>query len=256
MNTQRPLSGALIIVIVGIGLGIGYNTLHPKPIPWKGETKKTVTLETADGPVTLDPPPGREEREHKLDPPRTQMVPTEEPTSAPEGETQQMVPSEGSEPSRSIPVESNPVQSNPAPSGRGENQRMTPATPDPPKDLYADIPESEFPIEVSTAQAKDLYDRGGLLILDARELEEYAGGHIKGAQAAPSDEMVGNIDWLDRTSGDPRPILVYCDGGDCELSLNLGFELSQSGHRKVLVYKDGYEAWSEAGHPVSTGETP
>jgi rhodanese-related sulfurtransferase len=251
MNTQRPLSGALIIVIVGAGLGIGYNVLHPKSIPWKGEAKKTVTLETADGPVTLDPPPEREEREHKLDPPRTEMVPDEQPTSTPEGEDQQMAPSGGDAPPRTAPVESTPP-----PPGRGENQQMTPATPDPPKDLYADIPESEYPIEISTTQAKDLYDRGGLLILDARELEEYSGGHIKGAQAAPSDEMVGNIDWLDRTSSDPRPILVYCDGGDCELSLNLGFELSQSGHRKVLVYKDGFDAWTEAGHPVSTGEAP
>jgi rhodanese-related sulfurtransferase len=250
MNTQRPLSGALVIVIVGIGLGIGYNTLHPEPVPWKGEAKKTVTLETATGQVILDPPPGREEREHKLDPPRTQMVP-EEQASPPQGGAQGMSPTEGSEPSRSTPVESNPP-----PPGRGENQQMTPATPDSPKNLYADIPESEYPIEISTAQAKDFYDRGGLLVLDAREHEDYAGGHIKGALAAPADEMVGDIDWLDKTSVDPRPILVYCDGGDCEVSLNLGFELCQSGHRKILVYKDGYEAWSKAGHPISTGETP
>ena len=176
------------------------------------------------------------------------MVP-ERVGSVPVGEPQQNPPS-------TEPDEASPVQSNPAPSGRGENQQMTPATPDPPRDLYADVPESEYPIEISTVQAKDLYDRGGLLVLDAREHEDYAGGHIKGAQAAPADEMVGDIDWLDMTSSDPRPILVYCDGGDCELSLNLGFELSQSGHRKILVYKDGYEAWSKAGHPVSTGETP
>lgn len=250
MSMQRPLSGALIIVMVGIGLGIGFNTLHPKPVSWKGEKKKTVTLETAIGEVTIAP--GRIDREHKIDPPRTRMVPDKEPATLPEGEDRQMAPSDGPEPSRSASSENTEP-----PSGRGENQRMIPVpTPEPAQDLYADIPESDFPIEISTAKAKELFDRGGLLVLDAREHEDYAGGHIKGALTAPADEMVGDIDWLDKTSSDPRPIMVYCDGGDCELSLNLGFELSQSGHRKVLVFKDGYAAWSEAGHPVSTGDTP
>ena len=127
---------------------------------------------------------------------------------------------------------------------------------EPADDRYADVPESEFPAEVHLTQAKTLYDRGGLLVLDARETGEYALGHIKGALAAPADDMMGDVDWLDRMAKDPRPIMVYCDGGDCELSMNLGFELSLSGHRRVLVFMDGYPAWKDAGYPVETGDTP
>jgi len=125
-----------------------------------------------------------------------------------------------------------------------------------PGDAYADITESEFPREVSLEKAKELYDRGGLLVLDVREETEYAMGHIKGAAHAPHDEKVGDVEWLDSTAARAAPYLVYCDGGDCELSLNLGFALCESGHRRVLILKEGYAAWEEAGYPTSTGDLP
>jgi rhodanese-related sulfurtransferase len=201
-----------------VGLGIGYNLLHPKPLPWKAEPRKTVTLEDAAG--VLDPPAERTERPQKMDPPPTEMTPVKQPDTR-----TQMTPVEPSDP---------------------------PPTPD----LYADIPESQFPIEIGLAKVKEFYDRRGLLILDAREPDEFAEGHLQGAMSAPADAMMGDVDWLDATAKDPRPIMIYCDGGDCELSLNLGFELTQSGHRKVLVFTDGFLAWKEAGYPTETGETP
>ena len=51
-------------------------------------------------------------------------------------------------------------------------------------------------------------------------------------------------------------LLVYCGGGDCELSLDLGFALSQAGHRRVLIFEEGYTAWEEAGYPTRTGDAP
>lgn len=143
----------------------------------------------------------------------------------------------------------------------GNNSGITASAPDggstpPAKDLYADIPGAQFPIQVSLAKAKAFYDRGGLRVLDAREEHEFAEGHIAGAEAAPYDLMVADIDWLESTAADPRPILVYCGGGDCELSLNLGFELCQNGHAKVLVLKDGFPDWETAGYPVEHGEHP
>ena len=126
----------------------------------------------------------------------------------------------------------------------------------PKTDLYADVPGSEYPVEVRIAKAKQLYDRGGLLVLDSREHAEYVEGHIMGAVLADADKVVADLEWMETTAADPRPILVYCDGGDCELSLDLGFEIARAGHRKVLVFVDGYPAWEEAGYPVATGDTP
>lgn len=124
------------------------------------------------------------------------------------------------------------------------------------EDLYKDIPESEYPIEIHLAKAKDFYDRGGLLVLDARDLSEYEEGHIKGAVDAPTDEKIADLDWMEATAKDPRPIMVYCSGGDCELSMTLGFEIAHTGHRRVLVFEDGYPAWKDAGYPTATGDTP
>jgi rhodanese-related sulfurtransferase len=122
--------------------------------------------------------------------------------------------------------------------------------------LYADIPESEFPIEIRGPEAKRFYDRGGLLVLDAREQVEYEEGHIRGALCAPVDDVVADLEWLDRTAADPRPIMAYCGGGDCEISLDLALEITRAGHRRVLVLLDGYGGWKEAGYPVSRGEAP
>jgi rhodanese-related sulfurtransferase len=235
MNAERPVTGAALLVLVGIGLGIGFNVLHPDPLPWKAQPKKTVTLDEAGVAETV-----------------AQLV---------EGETERETPADPRAGQRTTPAEPEPptdVAATPTPTKPAAAKTTTPgpegesaAT-----DLYSDIPESEFPIDVGLAKAKELYDRGGLLVLDSREHEDFAAGHVKGAVAAHADEMMGDLEWLDKTAKDPRPILVYCDGGDCELSLNLSFELTQSGHRKVMVFTDGFPAWKDAGYPVEIGDMP
>lgn len=118
------------------------------------------------------------------------------------------------------------------------------------------IPESEFPITVSLEKSKELYDGGFLTVLDARELHEYEEGHIKGAIPAPYDDVGGDPDWLEEMAAKKTVFLIYCGGGDCELSINLGFAISQAGHRRVCVFEEGYPAWKEAGFPVATGAQP
>ncbi len=124
-------------------------------------------------------------------------------------------------------------------------------------DPYAGlIPESKYPIEIGLEKAKEFYDLGGLMVCDAREETEFAMGHIAGALFTPHDEFVADVEWLDATAKSPKPIMIYCDGGDCELSLNLGFALNESGHRRILIFKDGYPAWEDAGYPTETGGHP
>jgi rhodanese-related sulfurtransferase len=241
MTAERPFRGALVIVFSGIALGIAFNLSHPDPIPWKPKPKSTVKLETLDANtgVPSDVPPGNPSETETVvsDPPPAEAVIPADPSTESSLTRATHAPTAGeaagSEPSSLV-------------SSRAETA--------PQSDPYADVPESEFPIEIGLAKAKELYDRGGLLVLDAREREEYVGGHIKGAICAPVDDKVGDLEWLERTARDPRPILVYCGGGDCEVSVNLGFEIARSGHRKVLIFIDGYVSWLEAGHPVGTGE--
>jgi rhodanese-related sulfurtransferase len=247
MNPDRPVKSALILILTGAVLGIGSNILHPHPLPWKPVKRTMATLEDeqakAGTPSEAVNPGASGGTDDAADPAGEPSDTT--PNASPGAATEQSPGSTpASESSQSVP------SFKPMKDGFGGREAV------PKTDLYSDIPESEYPVEVHTAKAKSLYDRGGLLVLDARDASEYADGHIKGAVEANADEVVGDLAWMEKTAADPRPILVYCDGGDCELSMDLGFAIAQAGHRRVLVYKDGYPAWKDAGYPVDTGDTP
>jgi len=216
MKSKSAFHGALAIVVLGVVLGVGFNLLSPNGLPWIGKKHTGISLDQA-AQAEAATPAGSGSK----------------PAARPE-------PGESSAPSGQEP----PAVADTAADEGGS-----------PEELYADIPTSEFPIEIKLEEGKKFYDRGGLLVLDARDKDEYDEGHIKGAESAPMDDVVGDLDWLDRMANEPRPIMVYCGGGDCELSLDLAFAINEAGHRKVLVLTDGYPAWKDAGYPVAMGET-
>lgn len=222
-----------MLVVVGAVLGIGYNLVHPHPLPWKGQKMVKVTLDEAAA------------ESHGAAPGTDAVAP--EPAEAARG------PESGT---ASAPAETPAPTEDPSPRSEREFKPTDPVMDKVKADAYSDIPESEYPIEIHLDKAKEFYDRGGLLVLDARDLSEYEEGHITGAQSAPTDQMMADLDWMEATAKDPRPIMVYCSGGDCELSMTLGFEIAHTGHRRVLVFEDGYPAWQEAGYPTSTGDKP
>jgi hypothetical protein len=203
MKITIPWRSILVLVVVGAAMGLAFNALRPDPLPWVAQAKATVNLEDLTIPA---PDTGRVEPA-----PETTAVTT--PVS---GDPLPVTPAtHDAPPANSIPVPS-----------------AAEAQPPAGKNLYPDIPDALLPITVSLEKAKELYDRHGLLILDAREMEEYEEGHIKGADAAPYNDKVADTEWMERTAGDPRPILIYCTGGECELSHDLADEICRSGHKR------------------------
>lgn len=116
------------------------------------------------------------------------------------------------------------------------------------------IPEIDRPIEAGLSQVKRFFDAEAALFVDAREAEEYGEGHIRGAVSIPYDVAAGEPQLLESLDSRGGPIVVYCGGGACELSMNLAYELIYAGHRRVLIYTGGYPEWVEAGYPVASGE--
>ena len=112
------------------------------------------------------------------------------------------------------------------------------------------IPDLERPIHIQLAAVKQLFDAGALLLIDAREPEEYAAGHIPGALSMPYDEVSSEPERLESLAAGGKAIAVYCGGGACELSLNLAWDLISAGQKKVVVYMGGYPEWVAAGYPV------
>lgn len=101
---------------------------------------------------------------------------------------------------------------------------------------------------ISLAQALELY-MDKVLFIDARNQDEYQEGHIAGAINIPYfsvDEFIGRLAGIDKS----KPLVTYCEGADCDMSIRLGDELFDRGYKKVFVFFGGWEDWRKADYPV------
>jgi rhodanese-related sulfurtransferase len=119
-----------------------------------------------------------------------------------------------------------------------------------------EIPDVGRPIQIQISKVKAFFDENAGTIVDAREPTDYALGHIPGAINLPYDEVVTDTERLEKFDPQGKPIIIYCGGGTCELSMNLGFALVNAGKKKVLVFMGGWPEWSTSGYPIAKGTTP
>ncbi len=118
------------------------------------------------------------------------------------------------------------------------------------------IPDVGRPIQIQLSAARKFFDADAALFVDAREAPDYAAGHVPGAVNLPFDESVTDPERLEKLDSRGKPIIVYCGGGGCEVSIQLAGALMQAGHKKVLVYEGGFPEWEGAKYPVATGSKP
>ena len=58
---------------------------------------------------------------------------------------------------------------------------------------------------------------------------------------------------LDNISFD-TPIVAYCDGKDCDLSIHLGDKIFNMGYKQVYIFFGGWIDWQMAGYPTDSDE--
>lgn len=109
------------------------------------------------------------------------------------------------------------------------------------------------PQNITLAQAKALFDINGLFI-DGRKQVDFAAGHIKGAVNIPYEEFreksqEEKIEMI-RKYNKEGVIVCYCDGGGCDTSIDLAYELAKLGFNSVNIYLGGFAEWENAGYPV------
>jgi glyoxylase-like metal-dependent hydrolase (beta-lactamase superfamily II)/rhodanese-related sulfurtransferase len=80
-------------------------------------------------------------------------------------------------------------------------------------------------------------------VLDVREPDEYAAGHLPGALSIPQSELALHLEGLDKS----KPYLVVCAGG--VRSLRATHYLAAAGYDATTL-DGGTAAWVEAGFPV------
>ena len=94
-------------------------------------------------------------------------------------------------------------------------------------------------------------DRGDadLRILDVREAEAYAAGHVPGAIHLPRGQLELRVDTV---FPDPSVrVLVYCEFG--KISTIAAATLHAMGFSGAIALDGGIRAWKEAGHPLEKG---
>jgi len=116
----------------------------------------------------------------------------------------------------------------------------------------------ELPPVVELADVQTAVAAGDslLAILDARLPEDYVAGHLPGALHLSVDNLDEFYAPLKAKLERMNRIIVYCDGGDCELSHDLAEALKSYGHKRVQLFAGGIAAWTEAGEKLTEGVEP
>ncbi len=100
--------------------------------------------------------------------------------------------------------------------------------------------------EVTVALTVDARANGTHQIVDVREPEEWAGGHMPGALFIPLAELSTRTGDLDRA----KPVITVCRSG--QRSLVAVEILQRAGFTEVASMEGGMIAWAEAGHPIES----
>jgi rhodanese-related sulfurtransferase len=112
---------------------------------------------------------------------------------------------------------------------------------------------------MSPEQAQAAF-RARIAFLDARRSDEYAEGHIQGAWSLPIWEAdIETRITLFEAGAHPNgtdPLVIYCNGGDCEDSNLLADRLLRLGYRNFWIYRAGYPDWVQRQMPIAKGVQP
>ncbi len=88
---------------------------------------------------------------------------------------------------------------------------------------------------VQLSEVLDFLREDSRLFVDARSAAEYANGHIPGAVLASAE--------LTELLNEPRPLVLYCTGVECEDSLLLALELRKLGREDISIFIGGMDIW-------------
>ncbi len=119
---------------------------------------------------------------------------------------------------------------------------------------YAQIKKANYFVEkalkvikqVTPKQAKEMIDKGGVIVLDVRTTREYKKGTIPGALHISRGLLEFKVT---KAITDPnQKIIVFCaKGGRGALATKT---LMEMGYKNVYNLKGGIKAWKAAGYPV------
>ena len=212
-----PKSGILrdagLIVACALGLAIAFNAMNTKSIPWVKKEYERITLDSSEINKYIAPP--------------TQTSASSSPSIA----SNTASPEQEQTPAATIPEPTTLAQ----PVSQQVQQSV--------KEQPAFVPAPGVVREITHAQFKTFLTAGPYYLIDARGAEKYAEGHIANAVNFYGGEAEARIpDMLQQVPKD-RVILIYCDGGECELSHHVADVLKRFAYGPIFIYTGGWAEW-------------
>lgn len=131
---------------------------------------------------------------------------------------------------------------------------------------YRSVTSGGEPVVPPTAEAGDPpfvdinrawleHDLETALFLDARSFEEFECGTIPGSinipfEYMPEGDLTGYLDSAFSGADFDRPMIVFCSGEECDLSLHMGRFLYTSNYTNIMIFFGGAREWEQAGFDV------
>lgn len=104
--------------------------------------------------------------------------------------------------------------------------------------------------EINTADAQTLL--GKRIVIDVREYDEYAAGHLPGAINIPRGVLEFKIGMVPECANKSSAFLIYCrTSGRAALS---AVQLQKIGYENIVSMSGGFEAWNHEGRPTEKPE--
>jgi rhodanese-related sulfurtransferase len=108
------------------------------------------------------------------------------------------------------------------------------------------VPTSTF---LSYDEARSLFESNSALFVDARHAYDYQQGHIRNAINVPLTDFESGGSALASVARD-RLVVTYCDGVECNSSVELAKKMYEAGFLHVKIFFGGWNEWVKNGQPT------
>ena len=99
---------------------------------------------------------------------------------------------------------------------------------------------------VNPGEATLLINREDAIVVDVREADEFAGGHLPDARNIPGSKLAERISEIEKYKD--KPVIVCCATG--MRSNKACAELKKNGFSRINNLAGGVDAWVGAGYPI------
>ncbi len=105
------------------------------------------------------------------------------------------------------------------------------------------------PSMIHLEEARRLYDLNHALFVDSRHEFDFKVGHIRGAVNLPLAEFELRKELVSSLPKD-KVLVTYCDGAECNSSIELAVRLQGMGFSGVKVFFGGWQEWQSQRLPI------